>query len=55
MDSYLITKDELFQQQAPAFNFELNADELLEKALASGYVECTGKEGLYAVNSNYGG
>jgi hypothetical protein len=34
-----ITKYELFKQQAPSFNFELDADQLLAKALKDGYVK----------------
>ena len=33
-----ITKDDLFTQQAPSFNFELDSNQLLEQALKSGYV-----------------
>jgi len=55
---YVINKDELFQQQAPSFNFELDADQLLEKALKDGYVrfykEQFGGETLYLINQDYG-
>tara|TARA_R110000851_G_C12979208_1_gene556180 strand:+ start:362 stop:625 length:264 start_codon:yes stop_codon:yes gene_type:complete len=32
------TKQSLFMNQAPNFNFELNADQILDKALESGFV-----------------
>lgn len=50
----LVTKDELFMQQAPSFNFELNKGELLERALESGYVtKVHGKDDLYMINQDY--
>ena len=52
MKEIIFTKDELFLNQAPSFNFELNADELLKKALDSGFVVKVSKE-QYKVNNNY--
>jgi hypothetical protein len=39
--------------QCPAFNFELDEDQLLEVALNKGFVEETNKENLYKINHNY--
>lgn len=47
-----VTKKELFMWQAPAFNFELSADQLLEKALKAGFVTKTGDD-EYLVNDGY--
>ena len=46
------TKKSLFMNQAPSFNFELDADELLEKALESGFVVKV-DEDKYLMNENY--
>ena len=48
----IITKEELYLSQAPSFNFEKNADELLEQALLSGFVDQVGED-QYLVNLNY--
>ena len=48
----IITKEELYLSQAPAFNFEYDADELLHQALLSGYVDQVGDD-QYQVNLNY--
>ena len=48
-----ITKEELWQWQCPAFNFELDEDQLLKVALDRGFVEKTNKENLYKINHNY--
>mgnify|MGYP000232557190 FL=1 len=48
----IITKKELYLSQAPSFNFEKNADELLEQALLSGFVDQIGED-QYLVNLNY--
>ena len=50
----LVTPKELWLQQAPSFNFELDEDELLEAALEKGYVELAdyGND-LYLVNPDY--
>ena len=37
-----VTKDELFIWQAPSFNFELSADQLLARALEVGFVTRAG-------------
>jgi len=47
-----LTKKELWNEQAPNFNFELDEDELLEKALESGFVTEFGKD-QYEINNNY--
>ena len=39
--------------QAPCFNFELDEDQLLDKALEVGFVTKV-DEDLYKVNNNYG-
>ena len=49
-----ITKEELFQKFAPSFNFEKNAEELLELALERGFVtRIENEENLFQVNENY--
>ena len=48
----IITKEELYLSQAPAFNFEYDADELLHQALLSGYVDQVGDD-QYQVNLSY--
>lgn len=48
----IMTKEELFISQAPSFNFEKNADELLHQALLSGFVDEIG-DNQYQVNMNY--
>lgn len=50
----LVTKKELFLQQAPSFNFELNEDELLEQAIESGFVTVIdGIDDQYLINQEY--
>lgn len=49
----VVTKDELFLSQAPMFNFEMNADELLAKALEVGFVKEVGSD-QYEINEQYG-
>ena len=48
----VLTKDELFLSQAPSFNFELDAEQLLAKALQSGFVSEVG-ENQYLLNEDY--
>lgn len=49
-----ITKEELFQKFAPAFNFEHDADQLLAIALERGFVtKIEGDEVNYLVNEDY--
>ena len=48
-----VTKKELFQWQAPSFNFDLNADQLLSKALKIGFVTKVSDD-KYLVNEGYG-
>ena len=53
VDNY-ITKDELFHQQAPSFNFELDSNQLLDKALKSGYItKVNGVIDRYRINEDY--
>ncbi len=53
-DDIIVTKDELYLWQAPSLNFELDADELLEKALLRGFVEKVGDD-KYKINNDYSG
>ena len=46
------TKHSLFMNQAPSFNFELSEDQLLKKALESGFVTKVGED-KYLMNDNY--
>ena len=48
----IMTKQELYLNQAPSFNFEKNATELLHQALLSGFVDQVGDD-QYRVNANY--
>jgi len=52
-ESIVFTKKELWLNQAPSFNFELDQDQLLNKALNAGFVKEIGED-QYQVNSNYG-
>ena len=38
MKNNTFTKQEFFQRHAPDFNFELDADQLVKKALEIGYI-----------------
>jgi len=55
----LMTKKELWDWQAPSFNFELDEDQLLSKALELGFVSQTEEAGvdssepLYLINEDY--
>lgn len=49
-----ITKHELFMSQAPNFNFEYDADQLLELALERGFLKPTHIDDVYEINENYG-
>lgn len=49
----IVTKAELFQTQAPLFAFELDADQLLAKALEVGFVKEVGTD-QYEINEQYG-
>ena len=48
----VLSKKELFMNQAPSFNFDLNADQILAKALDVGFVTEV-SEDQYLVNENY--
>jgi len=48
------SKKELFLNQAPLFNFELDEDEILEKALGVGFVSKV-DEDKYLLNDSYEG
>ena len=51
MNRYL-SKKELFISQAPNFNFELNADEILKQALEVGFVTEASHD-QYLINKKY--
>ena len=52
----LVTSKQLFQQQAPSFNFELDEEQLLEAALERGFVTLIDEaNGLYLINKDYEG
>lgn len=53
MAKLTLTKQELFLTQAPQFNFELNADQILAKALEVGFVTQVGDD-EYLINERYG-
>ena len=48
-----LSKKELWLSQAPEFNFELNEDEILEKALSVGFVSKVDDD-IYLLNNSYG-
>ena len=48
-----MTVKELWLAHAPDFNFELDAEQLLEKALDSGFAQPTNVEGRYLINTDY--
>lgn len=50
----VFNKQELWDWQAPRWNFELDADELLDKALEVGFVTEIGDD-EYLVNEEYNG
>ena len=52
MELIVWTKKQLWQSQAPSFNFEKDEDELLHQALLSGFVDQVGED-QYQVNLNY--
>ncbi|AHK11718.1 hypothetical protein S144_3 [Shewanella sp. phage 1/44] len=53
-DYKLITKQELFNQQVMSFNFELNADEIVQRGLEVGFIIQPNKnKDLYITNHNY--
>ena len=49
----LFTSPELWINQAPSFNFELNEAQLLAKALDAGFVKKVG-DNQYLLNEAYG-
>ena len=48
----IVTSKELWVQQAPCFNFELDETQMLAKALEAGFVTKVG-ENEYLVNKEY--
>ena len=52
MDDVVFTKHELFMAQAPSWNFELNEDQLLNKALELEFVTKIGDD-KYLMNNDY--
>ena len=51
--SIVFTKESLWKNQAPCFNFELDSEQLLEKALEVGFVIEVGED-QYEMNEDYG-
>lgn len=49
----LITKEQLFLQYAPQFNFELDAEQLVAKGLELGFISQVA-ENSYQINDTYG-
>ena len=47
-----LTKSQLFLDFAPSFNFELDADQLLAKALAVNFITKVGTDS-YRINDSY--
>lgn len=47
-----LNKEQLFLSQAPQFNFELDANQILAKALRSGFVTEVGTD-KYLLNESY--
>lgn len=47
-----VTKKQLFMQQAGNFSFDLDEDQILEKALEVGFVTKIGED-KYEVNQDY--
>lgn len=53
-EELIISKKELFAQQAPNFNFELGEDELLKEALERGFItKINGADDQYLINPSY--
>lgn len=52
MTKIIYTSNELWLKHAPDFNFELNEEELLKKALEKGFVRKVGDD-QYEVNKDY--
>ena len=48
----VVTKEELFLSQAPRFNFELDSDLILKRALEFGFVTQVGED-QYEINDKY--
>jgi|JYMV01.1.fsa_nt_gi hypothetical protein len=49
----IVTKQELWNMHAPNFNFELDEDEILSKALEREYVTQVKGEDNYLINDEY--
>ncbi len=52
MSNVVFTKHELFMAQAPSWNFELDEEQLLEKALELEFVTKIGDD-KYLMNNDY--
>ena len=52
MERIIYSKQTLFHAQAPKWNFELDADQLLDKALELGFVKKVGDD-EYLQNEDY--
>jgi len=48
----IVSKKDLWILQAPAFNFELDEDQLLKKALSAGFVKQV-SEDQFEINNDY--
>ena len=48
----ILTSKELWMNQAPSFNFDLNEEQILAKALEAGFVTEVGND-QYLVNQKY--
>lgn len=49
----ILTKKDIFMTQAPMFNFELGADELVAEGLKRGFITKVGDD-KYELNEKYG-
>jgi len=49
----IVTAKQLFIEQAPSFNFDLDEEQILWKALDDGYVQYVGED-QYLINPFYG-
>jgi hypothetical protein len=51
-DGQIVTRKQYICTQMPAFNFELDADELIDKGLEDGFITDLGND-HYLINSDY--
>lgn len=51
---HIVSRAQLFAMHAPDFNFELDADQLLDRALSDGFVKpIEGMKDSYFINEDY--